>query len=82
MSYKIDPQNPSKEFLRARNEAGVCLQEQFKKFAGRVEPQHDFRWIKADLTWPSFDHLTFAYKNQVFSVRRCKVCSVIVFFAI
>lgn len=68
MSYQIDPQNPSKEFLRARNEAGVRLQEQFKKFAGRVEPQHDFRWIKADLTWPSFDHLTFAYKNQVFSV--------------
>ena len=68
MSYQIDPQNPSKEFLRARNEAGVRLQEQFKKFAGRVEPQHDFRWIKADLTWPSFDHLTFGYKNQVFSV--------------
>lgn len=68
MCYQIDPQNPSKEFLRARNEAGVRLQEQFKKFAARVEPQHDFRWIKADLTWPSFDHLTFAYKNQVFSV--------------
>jgi hypothetical protein len=68
MSYQIDPQSPSQEFLRARNAAGARLQEQFKKFGGRVEPQHDYRWIKADLTWPSFDHLTFAYRNQVFSI--------------
>ncbi|MFZ4595164.1 MAG: hypothetical protein ACOYOF_12985 [Verrucomicrobiaceae bacterium] len=68
MSYQIDPHDPSQEFLRARNAAGVRLQEQFKRFGGRVEPQHDYRWLKADLTWPSFDHLTFAYRNQVFSV--------------
>lgn len=68
MSYQIDPNEPSQAFLRARNTAGVCLQNQFKKFGGRVEPQHDYRWIKADLTWPSFDHITFAYRNQVFSV--------------
>ncbi len=68
MSYQIDPSNPSQEFHRARNAAGVRLQEMFKKFGDRVEPQHDYRWIKSDLTWPSFDHLTFAYRNQVFSV--------------
>ena len=68
MSYQIDPRDPSQEFLRARNAAGVRLQEQFKRFGGRVEPQHDYRWIKADLTWPSFDHLTFAYRNQVCSI--------------
>lgn len=68
MSYQIDPNEPSEEFLRARNVAGIRLQEMFKQLGGRVDSQHDFRWIKADLTWPSFDHLTFAYKNQVFSV--------------
>lgn len=68
MSYQIDPQNPSQEFLRARDQAGVRLQEQFKRLGGRVEPQHDYRWIKADLNWPSFDHITFAYRNQVFSI--------------
>lgn len=68
MSYQIDSNEPSAEFLRARNAAGSHLQEMFRQLGGRVESQHDFRWIKADLTWPSFDHLTFAYKNQVFSV--------------
>jgi hypothetical protein len=68
MNYPIDPHDSSQEFLRARNAAGVRLQEQFKRFGGRVESQHDYRWIKADLTWPSFDHLTFAYRNQVFSI--------------
>ena len=68
VSYQIDPNEPSEEFLRARDVAGSRLQEMFRQLGGRVESQHDFRWIKADLTWPSFDHLTFAYKNQVFSV--------------
>ena len=68
MSYQIDPQNPSEAFLKARNVAGARLQDQFKKSGGRVESQHDYRWIKTDLTWPSFDHLTFAYRNQIFSV--------------
>lgn len=68
MSYQIDPREPSRAFLHARNTAGIRLQEMFKQFGGRVESPHDYRWIKADLTWPSFDHLTFAYRNQVFSV--------------
>ena len=68
VSYQIDPNKPSEEFLRARHVAGIRLQEMFQQLGGRVDSQHDFRWIKADLTWPSFDHLTFAYENQVFSV--------------
>jgi len=48
--------------------AGVTLQEQFKKLGGKLDEPHDFRWVKAELTWPSFDHLTFAYGNRVFSV--------------
>jgi hypothetical protein len=68
MSYEIDRSEPSPLFLEARNVAGVTLQEQFKKRAGSVDAQHDFRWVKTELTWPSFDHLTFAYGNRVFSV--------------
>jgi len=68
MSYPIDPDQPSEAFLRARIVAGVRLQEMFKQYGGRVDTRHDYRWIKSDLTWPSFDHLTFAYRNQVFSV--------------
>lgn len=68
MSYQIDRAEPSPQFLHARNVAGVTLQEQFKKLGGKLDEPHDFRWVKAELTWPSFDHLTFAYGNRVFSV--------------
>ena len=68
MSYQIDSNNPSELFLRARNAAGVVLQEQFKRDGGKVEPAIDYKWVKAELTWPAFDHLTFGYGNQIFSV--------------
>jgi hypothetical protein len=68
MSYQIDPHEPSEEFLRARNIAGQALQKQFKRDGGKVAPPIDYRWVKAELTWPSFDHLTFGYGNQIFSV--------------
>jgi len=67
-NYEIPKQHPSEEFLRARNLAGLVLQEQFKKLGGKFAQSKDYRWIKAELTWPSFDHLTFAYRNQVFAV--------------
>lgn len=67
-SYEIPRPQPSHEFLRARNVAGCILQEQFKKHGGKLTPSRDYRWIKSDLTWPTFDHLTFAYGNQVFAV--------------
>jgi hypothetical protein len=68
MSYQIDSNEPSELILRARNAAGCALQEQFSKHGGKIPEQRDFKWIKAELTWPSFDHLTFAYGNQVFLV--------------
>ncbi len=67
-SYEISHPEPTKEFLHSRNVAGVTLQKQFSKHAGKLPEPRDFRWIKSDLTWPSFDHLTFAYGNQIFSV--------------
>lgn len=68
MSYQIDRAEPSPQFLNARNVAGVTLQEQFKKLGGKLDSPHDFRWVKTELTWPSFDHLTFDHGNRVFSV--------------
>ena len=68
MSNQIDTNEPSELFQRARNVTGQTLQEQFKREGGKVEPSLDYMWVKAELTWPSFDHLTFGYGNQIFSV--------------
>jgi hypothetical protein len=68
MSFPIDRPNLSPVFVEVWTIAGVALQAQFRQEAGKVEPQVDYRWIKAELTWPSFDHLTFGYGNQIFSV--------------
>jgi hypothetical protein len=67
-SHEIPRPQPPADFLHAGNVAGVALQQQFSKHAGKLPESRDFRWIKSDLTWPSFDHLTFAYGNQIFSV--------------
>ena len=67
-SYQIDSSNPPPEFFEARNVAGVTLQQQFNLLPQSGSPSRDAKWLKADLTWPSFDHLTFAYRDAVFSV--------------
>jgi hypothetical protein len=68
-SYPINPAStPSPEFLRARSVAGNALQTMFQALSGNSPPSRDFRWIKAELTFPSFEHLTFGYRNKVFSV--------------
>lgn len=70
IQYLIDKPEPSEIFLKARQMAGVHLQEQFTLFnLGNVNSSYDgFKWIKTELTYPSFDNLTFAYKNTIFCV--------------
>ena len=71
IQYLIDRPEPSEIFLQARQIAGFQLQEQFKIYNNgkKIYSSNDgFKWIKAELTYPSFDHLTFAYKNSVFAV--------------
>lgn len=70
IQYIIDRPEPSEIFLRARHIAGSQLQDQFNANNQKsVNSSNDgFKWIKAELTYPSFDNLTFAYKNSVFSV--------------
>jgi hypothetical protein len=67
-SYQIDSSNPSPQFFEARNVAGATLEQQFNLLPKSDSPSRDVKWLKADLTWPSFDHLTFAYRDAVFSV--------------
>lgn len=70
IQYLIDRPEPSEIFLRARHIAGSQLQDQFNDNNQKsVNSSYEgFKWIKAELTYPSFDNLTFAYKNSVFSV--------------
>jgi hypothetical protein len=70
IQYLIDRPEPSEIFLKARHMAGMQLQEQFTLFNKiNVKSSYDgFKWIKAELSYPSFDDLTFAYRNSVFSV--------------
>jgi hypothetical protein len=70
IQYLIDRPEPSEIFLRARHIAGSQLQHQFNiNNKKNVNSSYDgFKWIKAELTYPSFDNLTFAYKDSIFSV--------------
>lgn len=70
IQYLIDRPEPSEIYLRARHIAGSQLQDQFNANNQKsVNSSYDgFKWIKAELTYPSFDNLTFAYKYSVFSV--------------
>jgi hypothetical protein len=67
LQYLMDRPEPSELFLEARQMAGGQLQEQFRQFANSPH-QKGFTWIKAELTYPAFDHLTFGYKHSIFSV--------------
>lgn len=70
IQYLIDKPEPSEIFLRARHTAGLQLQDQFNANNQKsVNSSFEgFKWIKAELTYPSFDNLTFAFKNAIFSV--------------
>jgi len=62
IQHLMDRPEPSDLFLEARQIASVHLQTQFEQHQNR------FTWIKAELTYPSFDHLTFGYKSSIFSM--------------
>lgn len=68
-SFVIDRSEPSRVLIQARNLAGSSLEKLFREHSlnGRPSP-NGFRWIKSEWTFPSFEHFTFAYKNQIFPV--------------
>lgn len=60
---------PSEVVLRARNVAGQCLERLFAQYNKGVSNKFEcFTWLKTELTAPSFEHLTFSYKNAVFPI--------------
>lgn len=70
IQHLIDRPEPTEIFLKARQIAGIQLQEQFKIFnPGKVDSSYDgFKWVKTELTYPSFDNLSFSFKSSVYSV--------------
>lgn len=68
MSYEIPPKSTDEKFLKAREIAGQRICDLMRTENGHLPENEDYRWIRGDLTWPSFDHFNFAYGNQIFSV--------------
>lgn len=67
--YPIDRPDASAIFLRARHIAGEYLEQQIELHGGfSYTSSGYFKWIKAELTYPSFDNFTLAYKNKIFSI--------------
>ena len=66
--YEIPSNRPSGFLLEAIHFAGRALQERFNRENAGKDSGKGFRWIKPELTYPAFDHFTFAFGNQVFPV--------------
>jgi len=65
----LDRPEPSPILVKARQSAGHHLEEQFKyRYDKDIDEHKNYRWIKSEWTYPSFEHFTFAYKNKLFPV--------------
>ncbi len=60
-SREIDKVAPSELFIDIMNFSGQFLQE-------KIHGAEKCNWLKSEMTRPSFDHFSIAYKNQVFSI--------------
>lgn len=61
LMYPIDRPNPTQFFVDVRTLVGCWLQEEIKK----TDKAH---WLKTIMTYPCFEHLSIAYKNQIFCI--------------
>lgn len=61
LMYPIDRPDPTQFFLDVRQLVGCWLQKEIDKLKGA-------HWLKTNLTYPSFEHLSMAYKNQIFCI--------------
>ncbi len=61
LMYPIDRPSPTQFFVDVRTLVGCWLQEVMKKSNGA-------HWLKTILTYPCFEHLSIAYKNQIFCI--------------
>ena len=60
-SREIDKVPPSELFIDVMNFSGQFLHE-------KMNQVENCSWLKSEMTRPSFDHFSIAYKNQVFSI--------------
>lgn len=67
LMYLIDRPQPTEFFVNVRRMAGYSLQREMDKLK-EDKWYKGAHWIKAEWTYPCFEHLTFAYKNQIFCV--------------
>jgi len=67
LMYMIDRPQPTEFFINVRQMVGQALQQEMNRFK-EAQWQKGAHWIKAEWTYPCFEHLTFAYKNQIFCV--------------
>ena len=65
----LDRPEPTPIIAQARFFAGSHLERQFKfRYNRNIDEHKNYHWIKSEWTYPSFEHFTFAYKNQLFPV--------------
>lgn len=67
LMYLIDRPQPTDFFIQVRRMSGMFLQERMNRLKEK-EWQKGPHWIKAEWTYPCFEHLTFAYRNQIFCI--------------
>ena len=67
LMYLIDRPQPTVFFVYVREMVGYWLQQEMNKL--KEDKWHQgAHWIKMEWTYPCFEQLTFAYKNQIFCV--------------
>ena len=65
----LDRPEPSKQFIEERQQAMLHIQRIFDNLNASLKDESKcFRWVKTELSYPSFDDFTFAYRNKIFSV--------------
>ncbi len=74
IGYTVEGLPPSEIVLEVRKYVWGILDKLFKDFNKKVQDSFfespefgSFRWIKSELTVPSFEYFTFAYKDAVFA---------------
>jgi len=69
MYYDINMPEIDEDFFECRNVAGERLKFMIDSSREKSAiPMSVLHWLKPEFSWPSFDDLTFGYKNAVFSV--------------
>lgn len=67
--YLIDRPDPDEQFIKDWRMAGGHIDEMMSRHEERLPKGDVFRWIKAKPSWPSFDDMSFTFRDKVFCVQ-------------